>query len=200
MFFKCISTGLLQSNTYIIGDEGECAIIDCGAKSKDILKIIEDNDLIIKYVILTHGHFDHIYSLNELRENTNAKACIHLNDNEMLEDALKNGSKMFPIITPFVCSSADILLEDSQTINLGELQIKVIHTPGHTKGGICLHVNNHLFTGDTLFNQGIGRYDLYGGNYEQLMKSINEKLFTLEPSTKVFPGHGPSTTIADENR
>jgi len=198
MIFKRLPTGMLASNCYIIGDNCEGAVIDPGAKAQDILEMAEQTKLIIKYIILTHSHIDHIISMDEIREKLDAKVFVHKDDATSLPDPWRNGSKLFGLDKTF--KPADVFLKDGDIINIGDLKVEIIHTPGHTPGGICIKVNDNIFTGDTLFRMSIGRTDLGNGDQDDLMNSIKEKLMKLDDKTMVYPGHGTATTIGYERK
>jgi len=187
---------MLSSNCYIIGDSGEGVIIDPGADSSEILKAVEEMGLKIKYIILTHAHLDHICSMDEVREKTGAKVMVHRDDAEALTNSKFNGSMLFGLNKTF--KPADILLNDGDIVNIGQLKLEIIHTPGHTPGGICIKTENYVFTGDTLFRMSVGRTDLGNGDYDDLMNSLNQKLMKLDGETVVYPGHGTSSTIEYE--
>lgn len=196
MIFRCIPTGMFGSNCYIIGDNGEGVIIDPGVVSEYILKTAAQVKLKIKYIILTHAHIDHICSMDEIRGKTGCLAMIHKDDAGLLMDSLYNGSMLTGMARSF--KPADIFVEDGTAVDAGGLEIKIIHTPGHTPGGICISVDNCLFTGDTLFKMSIGRTDLGNGDYGQIMDSIKSRLMKLDDGVKVYPGHGDPTTIGFE--
>jgi len=196
MFLKCLDTGMFDSNTYILGENGEGAIIDAGASIKEIMQVVNETKLKIKYIILTHGHIDHICSAYELCIKTGAKICIHENEKDWLSNPRLN-------LSAFVGESTEqekpqILLKDGDTLEVGGLELEIIHTPGHTPGGICIKVGNDIFTGDTLFRRNIGRTDLPGGNTNQLLESIKTRLLILDDGIIVHSGHGPATTIGEE--
>jgi len=173
-------------------------IIDPGAEAVVIMNKVSDLGLDIKFIILTHGHIDHVAALKEVKEATGAKVAIHTDDASSLQ-----GQSFFAEqfgLSYQVPPSPDGLLKDGDSIDIGDLHFLVLHTPGHSPGGICLLGQGVVFSGDTLFNYGIGRYDLPGGDYSQLMKSIDTKLMVLPDETTVYPGHGPGTTIGAERR
>jgi glyoxylase-like metal-dependent hydrolase (beta-lactamase superfamily II) len=202
MFLEKLVVGVLETNCYLIGCKKTkmAAVIDPGGEEKVdlILDILEKNNFSLKYIINTHGHIDHIDGNNLLKAKTKALLLIHRLDADMLVDANKNLSSFMgkEIYSP----SADKLLEEGDEISLGTLNLIVIHTPGHTPGGISLVLNNIVFTGDTLFAGGIGRTDLSGGSYQDLIKSIIEKLLILGDDKIIYPGHGPDSTIGEERR
>lgn len=200
MVIQCIPNGLVQSNVYLVSENGKGVMIDCGCPPEKVLEAAGSKDIEIKHVILTHGHFDHIYYIDQLRGFIDVKVHIHENDAECLSDPNMNGLAHFPVQGSFTFKAADNLLKDGDTIECSGLLFKIIHTPGHTKGGICILVNNVLFTGDTLFNASIGRTDFPGGSMSQIVKSIKQKLYTLPDDTTVYPGHGIKTTIGYEKR
>ncbi len=198
MIVKRLVVGPIASNCYIVGSEStkEGMIIDPGAEAEEILKSVKDLELDIKFAVLTHGHIDHISALMEVQEATGAEVCIHANDAKYLIQR--------PLITDFGSfpdsPHPDRLFDGEESIDFGDLHFLVLHTPGHTPGGICLLGQGVVFTGDTLFNYGIGRTDFSGGNYNQLMNSIHTKLMILPDNTIVYPGHGLDTTIGGERR
>ncbi|ACB84873.1 MBL fold metallo-hydrolase [Natranaerobius thermophilus] len=200
MIIEQLVVGELGANCYIVGcqETGEAVIIDPGGNGEKIHQQIKELDMTPSMIINTHGHVDHIGANSYLKEHTDAELGIHPKDAPMLTDPKLNLS-MFTgkeIISP----SADIHLNDGDSIKVGNLKGEIINTPGHTPGGICIKIDNNLFSGDTLFTEGIGRCDLPGGNQDELLKSIREQLFTLSDDLVVYPGHGGSTTIAHEKR
>ncbi len=199
MIFKRLVVGPFASNCYIIGSESnkEGVIIDPGAEAEEILKNIKDLGLKTKFIVLTHGHIDHIGALKEVKDATGAEAAIHTDDAKSLND--HSLGRVFGLSYP-PPPAPDRLLKDGDSIDFGNLHLLVLHTPGHSPGGICLLGEGVVFSGDTLFNYGIGRTDLPGGSYSQLMNSIHTKLMILPDNTIVYPGHGPDTTIGTERR
>lgn len=172
------------------------AVIDPGSNGNRILSLAEKHNVKITMVLLTHGHFDHIGSVKELKEKTGALVAIHSEDAEMLINPAKNLSS-FVGLESIQCS-ADMLIEDGEELQIGNMKLKAIHTPGHTPGGLCYLSDEILFTGDTLFEGSVGRTDFPGGSQHTLMQSINDKLLILNDGLKVYPGHGRVTTLGRE--
>ena len=191
------SLGSCYTNCYLIYDEKskKACLIDAPDYDDKIMDVISSKELSLEYIILTHGHFDHILGANMLKEKTRAKIAIHELDLEYLEDPNKSMTCMYGGETV----SADIILKDSDIMILGDISFRVIHTPGHTKGSCCFVCENEkiMFTGDTLFKNGIGRYDFYGGDYNILMESL-QKLKSLNENYIIYPGHGDTTTLKNE--
>lgn len=198
LIIKGFEVGPIAANCYIIGCEEtrDAAVIDPGADAPRIMQWLKKLNLNCKYIILTHGHIDHIGAVGGVYEQTGAQVLIHTKDADMLTNPNSNLSWMTG--AKMKVKAADRLLEQGDKIQIGKLTIEVIHTPGHTQGGITLKVENNLITGDTLFAGSIGRTDFPGGNYIQLIGMIKTKLMIFPPTTSVFPGHGPMTTIGDE--
>ena len=200
MIIEKLEVGPLAVNCYLVGDEASQVgmIIDPGAESAAILKRVKALRLDIKFIVLTHAHFDHIGALKELKEATKAEITIHTDDAQSLPLGNTLGAAFgFSFPPP---PAPDRLLKDGDSFDLGRQRFMALHTPGHTPGGICLLGEGVVFTGDTLFNTGIGRTDLPGGNFNELMDSINKKLMVLTDNTIVYPGHGPKSTIGQERR
>lgn len=197
MIIEIIEDRFMGENTYLLGDEktNKCAIIDPGADLIDILSVVKNKNLNVEYIILTHGHADHIGSVKDLKAKTNAKIVAHENEKELLIDRKKNLSVRFP------CGpqefDADIYVKDKDRLEIGDLRLTFIHTPGHTPGGMCIKVGSYMFTGDTLFAGSIGRTDFYGGDHKQMTKSLN-RLANQDEDIIIYPGHGPSSTIKIE--
>ncbi|MCX5726763.1 MAG: MBL fold metallo-hydrolase [Candidatus Saganbacteria bacterium] len=194
MFLKKIIVGELETNCYIVADEKtwDAMIIDPGEETEKVLLVIEENHLKPRYIICTHGHPDHSGEVKKLSEAINVPVYIHKEDALMLNGLVAN---YLGIKTP----SSIAFLENDQEINLGDLRFKVIHTPGHSKGGICLYHDSVLFSGDTLFAGEVGRMDLPGGSKADLIRSL-KRLFKLPEDTLVYPGHGEETSIKEEKR
>ena len=200
MISKELIVGPLATNCYIVGSESsrEGVIIDPADEAKVILREVKDLALDIKFILLNHGHFDHIGALKEVKEAIGAEVAMHKDDAMRLQEYSLAGEQ-FGLSNP-VPPAPDRLLQDGDSIDVGDLHFSVLHTPGHTPGGICILVNGVVFSGDTLFNYGVGRCDLPGGSYSQLMDSIRTKLMTLPDETIVYPGHGATTIIGTERQ
>jgi len=203
MIVKMLVVGPLASNCYIVGSSAtkQGMIIDPGAEAETILGTVQQMGLSIALIVVTHAHIDHIDALRAVKERTNAPFAIHEAEKKSLSTAPPMNIVASLGLSPFKSApQPDRLLKDGDHIDVGDLHFEVLHTPGHSPGGICLSGHGVVFSGDTLFNFGIGRTDFAGGSYERLMKSICEKLMVLPDETIVYPGHGPSTTIGDERR
>jgi len=198
--FKRLPLGIYQANCYIIWDEqtNKAVVLDPGGDFEELEEFIENSKLTVSYVILTHGHGDHIGAVAEVRDYFKAEVMIHKDDFDMLKNNRKNYSSQIGYNKIEI--EADKKLTDGDVINLGQLSLEIIHTPGHTKGSICIKCDDKVFTGDTLFAGSIGRTDLDGGSFEDIMASINNKILLFSDNTEIYPGHGPSTTIKAEKR
>jgi glyoxylase-like metal-dependent hydrolase (beta-lactamase superfamily II) len=199
MIVKGLVVGPLQVNCYLVGCEEtkEGIVIDPGGDAPVILSQIHALELNIAYIINTHGHIDHVAANRSIKEATSAPIAIHRLDAPWLTNP-QGGLALLLGVTPG--PPADIFLEEGDEVRFGKISLKVLHTPGHTTGGISLWGEEIIFTGDALFKMGIGRTDLPGGDFKTLIKSIRTKLFTLPEETVVYPGHGPATTIGREKR
>jgi glyoxylase-like metal-dependent hydrolase (beta-lactamase superfamily II) len=190
----------MEVNCYIVapGENSSAIIIDPGSEARKIKRVLDKHRLRPALIINTHGHYDHIGSDNEF----GVPVYIHKQDVPLLKEPQLNLSGLFAL--PYSVKSEIRILEDNQNIELQNLQLKVLHMPGHTPGGIALQMikptDKIIFTGDTLFCQGIGRSDLAGGDESLLIKSIKEKLLVLTDDTVIYPGHGPSSTIGEEKK
>ena len=180
-------------NMYILIDEEtkKCAVVDPGGASDKILTYLKKNSLELEYILLTHGHGDHIGAVNYIKSKTNATIVAHSDEKELLNDN-RNSMHCGPQEL-----NADVYVNDKDKLELGNLKLSFIHTPGHTKGSMCIRVNDDMFTGDTLFAGSIGRTDFYSGDYKQIEKSL-KKLAKFENKVKIHPGHGPSSTLGIE--
>jgi len=189
MFVKMFTVGMSWTNCFIVGDPQteEAIVIDPGfdnaLEAKNILKEIQRNRFRVKFIINTHGHHDHTDGNKMMKEATSAHILIHEYDAPLLNNP-----------------TADKTLHEGDTIELGDFTLRVVHTPGHTKGSIALLGTDAVFSGDTLFARGIGACDPPDGSFEEIMNSIRNKLLILPDHLKVYPGHGPVTTIGEERR
>lgn len=198
MLIKTLSLGPLETNCYILGCEKtlEGVIIDPADDVHIILQTVTQLKLSIKYILLTHGHFDHCCGLPVLKEKINVPIALHRDDIPFVAHAKTHG-KLYGFSVPDL-PVPDTFIEEGDTFTFGTITLTAIHTPGHTPGGMCFYCAPYLFSGDTLFQRSIGRTDLPGGNSRQILDSIMNKLYKLDPATRVFTGHGPETTIGEE--
>ncbi len=202
MIQKGLTVGLLEVNCYILGDEKtkEAVVIDPGGDEEDILEALKNAELDLKYIIDTHGHFDHVDANQPLKKATGARIAIHEVDAQMLnhpseEAMLFTGNRLRS-------SQADLLLKEGDLISFGPYQLKVLHTPGHTPGGISLVLEGEpsVYVGDLLFAGSIGRTDFPGGSFDDLIQAVRTKIFTLGDRYTVYPGHGPATSVGHERK
>ena len=198
MIIRKLVVGPIASNCYIVGSDStkEGMIIDPGADAIDILAAAEKAGLTIKLIVLTHRHPDHVGAAAQVKQMTDAELATHVECARYLPQ-----SSSYLYDSPYKgAPKPERILEEGDSIDIGGLHFTVLYTPGHTPCGISIYGEGHVFTGDTLFNYGIGRYDLIDGDYDALMHGIKTKLLTLPPETIVHPGHGPDSTIATEIR
>lgn len=184
-----------ESNCYVLISGSDALLIDAGIGHHPITELLEKEGATLRYILLTHGHFDHTVSVDTLRDKTGAMLVVHEDDAEMLTDAEKSAMYRF-FGTRDAHRPADQLLKDGDELRLGEETLRVIHTPGHSRGSICLLADSMLFTGDTLFDGGYGRFDLYGGDAKTLFSSLRA-LGNLAPTLTIHPGHGGSALLGD---
>ncbi len=202
MIIKMLAVGPFAANCYIVGSSQtkQGMVIDPGAEAKTILRTVQQTGLTISMTVITHAHIDHIAALREVRARTNAQFLAHEAEKGFVFSTpmrMLTSMGVSPVKSP---PSPDRILKDGDHLDVGDLRFEVLHTPGHSSGGICLSGHGVVFSGDTLLNSGIGRTDFPGMSHERLIKSIWEKLMVLPDETVVYPGHGPSTTIGDERR
>ena len=187
-----------ESNSYLLVENGKALLIDAGAPADKVTAALKAENAELCGILLTHGHFDHILSIDRLREIYGVPVYIHKDDAPMLTDGHLNAYATF-FRENRTWQPADKLLENGNTIPFGEKTITVLHTPGHTRGSVSYRVEDILFSGDTLFADGYGRTDLAGGSYEELTRSLG-KLFALSPTLTVYPGHGMTATLEQVKR
>lgn len=199
MIFERLVVGPLEENTYVIGDEAtrQAIVVDPGDESDRIIDIIKDKNLQVHSVICTHTHFDHVGAVGDIRKATGAKILIHKNDLQVYETAKDQaafwGYDIDDIPEP------DGFIDEGGVIEAGNLKFRVLHTPGHSPGGICLYGEGILLSGDTIFKGSVGRTDFPGGSTEELKKSFR-RLLDLPQDTKIYSGHGPETTVGIEKK
>jgi len=202
MIIKMLVVGPLASNCYIVGSSAtkRGMVIDPGAEARTILRTVQETGLSISLIVATHAHMDHVGALREVQEKTGAEFAIHEAERGLMLSApmrVLGSLAVSPIKSP---PRPHRLLRDGDRIDLDDLHFEVLHTPGHTPGGICLLGHGVVFCGDTLFNGSVGRTDFPGCSHQRLMRSIREKLMVLPDETIVYPGHGSPTTIGEERR
>jgi hydroxyacylglutathione hydrolase len=200
LIIELLPVGPIMANCYIVGckETHEASVIDPGDEAEKILLKLAELNLKVKYIINTHGHFDHVGANRKMKEATGADILIHNLDAPML-GSLVQAAASFGLKSEN-SPPPDKTVDDGDIITFGKISLKVIHTPGHSPGGISLYTPGVLFVGDTLFQGSIGRTDLPGGNFNTLKSSIQNKLFPLDDNCRVFTGHGPETSIGKEKR
>ena len=201
MILKTFVEPPIGNNNYLIIDEEtkDAALIDCSAVDDEINKTIKKYNANLRYILLTHGHFDHISGISYWQNNlsivneSEIKVLMHFDD--MIQ--VRNVNRYMPMfgMPEITIPRIDGFIKDGDIIKLGNIEIKVIHTPGHTQGGVCFYTDGKLFSGDTIFRESVGRCDLEGGDFNQIVDSIKTKIFTLPPETQIFPGHGKFSTV-----
>ena len=200
MIIKDLVVGPIMANCFIVGCENtrEAVVIDPGADADKILMALTQLKLTVKYILNTHGHFDHVGANKRMKDVTGADILIHALDAPMLSRLSASAAAwgMSAEDSP----KPDRAVADGDTVSFGTITLKVIHTPGHTPGGISFSTDGYVFVGDTLFAGSIGRTDFPGGDYDTLITSIQNKLFPLGDDIKVLTGHGPETSIGQEKR
>lgn len=209
MIIKTFIEPPIDNNNYLLIDEEskEAALVDCSAVDDRIAEELDAQGAKLKYILLTHGHFDHVAGIRpdmgqtltptlSLGEGARTQLVMHKSD----LDWLKKTNQYLPMfgMPEITIPEIDIFVKDGDILKLGESEIKVIHTPGHTQGGVCYLVDGKLFSGDTIFRESVGRCDLEGGNFDQIVESITNKIFTLPEDFLIYPGHGRMTSVGWE--
>ena len=200
VILKMLMVGPLQTNCYILGCNRtkEAAVIDPGGDADQILMALAKDHLHLAYIINTHGHFDHTLANGPLKKATGASLVIHRSDAPMIMNQASQGSMWgmkFENSPP-----PDLYVQEGDQVTFGDIRLKVLHTPGHSPGGISLATDKMVFVGDALFAGSIGRTDFPGGDYDALIQHVRQKIFPLGNDVVVYPGHGPSTTVGEERR
>jgi len=200
LILKTLAVGPIMANCYILGCENtkKAVVIDPGDEAERILMALAEEKLSVEYILNTHGHFDHVGANARLKKATGAELILHPDDIEML-GALKQAAAAFGLSSED-SPPPDRTVVDGDRITFGDITLEVLHTPGHSPGGISFYTDGTVFVGDTLFAGSIGRTDFPGGNFDTLISSIKTKLFALDDNVKVYTGHGPATTIGQEKR
>ncbi|MCX7988663.1 MAG: MBL fold metallo-hydrolase [Thermodesulfovibrio sp.] len=200
MKIKKFEVGPLLVNCYVVYDEKikDAFVVDPGDEPDLVLDFIKEEGLYVKYIICTHGHFDHIGAVRELKDETGAHIILHRGDLEIYKHSPEVAREFFGIEIESQ-PEPDILIDNEETIKIFQKELKFLYTPGHSPGSISVYLDGYLFTGDTLFAGSVGRTDLIGGNMQQLLNSL-KKLGSFPPDTLVLPGHGPKTKIEFEKK
>ena len=198
MIVKQFVEGFIANNNYLLIDEDskEAALIDCTDYISELGAVLKEYDAKLKYILLTHGHFDHIMGVPKIKQEFGAKVYLHKDDKELVD---KSDEFMISVgMQPFEHPEIDKYIDENEEIYLGKNKIQVIHLPGHTQGGVGYLVDGMLFAGDSIFLESVGRTDLPGGNHKQLIESIKNKIFSLDGDTILYVGHGTNTTVEHE--
>ncbi len=200
MIVKQFVEGFIANNNYLLIDEEskEAALIDCTDYISELGAVLKEYDAKLRYILLTHGHFDHIMGVPKIKQEFGAKVYLHKDDKELVDN-----SDEFMIsvgMQPFEHPEIDKYIDENEEIYLGKNKIRVIHLPGHTQGGVGYLVDGMLFAGDSIFLESVGRTDLPGGNHKQLIESIKNKIFSLDGDTILYVGHGTNTTVEHEKK
>jgi len=197
MIIKKLVVGPLENNCFVIADEKskDCFVVDPGDEPDRILDAIHENNFQLKYIVCTHAHFDHIAVVSDIKIETKAEIVLHRDDLEIYRSSKDQAASWgFDLDSQ---PEPDLFVAEGDTLEIGDLKFEILHTPGHSPGGICLYGEGIIITGDTLFAGSVGRTDLYGGDIGKLKKSF-KRLLSLPDDVKVLPGHGPETTIGHE--
>ena len=196
MVLEVLTVGKIAENCYLFGDPEVLVVVDPGDESEKILAHIKEKNYQVSHVLLTHCHYDHIGAVADIVHETGAKLCLGAAEKENYFSRKVSFNGYFAPKTELI--EPDVLLSDGDVLEVGTCAFQVLTTPGHTSGSVCYLCGDVLFSGDTLFNRGIGRADFPTGSLPMLVRSIKDKLFTLDDAVRVYPGHGPSSTIGYE--
>lgn len=200
MIVETLVVGMIQANCYLLADEasGEAVVVDPGGDTPVVLRALAARKWKPVAIVATHGHFDHVEGLAGMKEATGAPILLHRDDLPLVQGMRGQGA-LFGIQVGDA-PPPDRFVADGDEIRFGAHALKVLHTPGHSRGSVSLAIDGHVFVGDLLFAGSIGRTDLAGGDYDTLIDSVRQKIFTLPDATRVYPGHGPATTVGYEKR
>ncbi|MCT4661297.1 MAG: MBL fold metallo-hydrolase [Tissierellales bacterium] len=195
---QALKVGLMMANCYIIYDDEtlESLVVDPGGNPETIEEFVNNRNLKVQKILLTHGHGDHIGGVKGLAEALDVPVWVHEDDRELMESAEKNLSIMLHLGE--ITYDANVYFNEKTNLEFAGRRVKIIHTPGHTEGSSSFLIEKDLFVGDTLFFRSVGRTDLYAGNLEKLENSIKNKIYSLEEDVVIYPGHGPKTNVKDE--
>ena len=198
MFFRKFVVGDMANNNYLIVDNGEAGLIDCTGDIPELDVVLKEYNAELKYIFLTHSHFDHIQGVKKLQDKYGCKVYIHEADKPSLETA---NDFMRAVGLPSIdIPRVDVCLKDGDILNVGNVELEVIHLPGHTQGGVGYKADNIMFSGDTVFLGTVGRTDLPGGDYETIKNTVQNIIFSLPDDTILYPGHGTDTTVGYEKK
>jgi len=201
MIHEILPVGMLACNCSIVGDEatGEAVVIDPGDEVERVQEILTRHGLKVKYIVATHAHIDHVAGIEKLQRASGAAVLMHEGDLPLYQNLAVQAAWLG--VRPPGMVEVDQFLREGDALRWGSLQLEVLHTPGHSPGSLSLHLpgeHRRIFSGDTLFQGSIGRTDLWGGSFDQILRSIQETLLRFPDETPVYPGHGPTTTIGEE--
>lgn len=201
MDIKVFVEGPIDANNYLVIDEDtkDAVLIDCSSARPQFIDAVKNSGVNLKYILLTHGHFDHLLGVDKFKEEFGVDTYVAEDDMTQVK-LVPDMMQMFAGMMPVKISEITHFVKEGDEFNIGNIKIKAIATPGHTKGGMCYLADDKLFSGDTLFRTSVGRCDLLDGDLNAIVRSIKNKLFLLPDDTKVFPGHGPETTIGYEKK
>lgn len=198
MILKKFVVGDMGNNNYLIIDNNEAVLIDATGVIPELDSFLKEHNADLKYIFLTHGHFDHIGGVKKLQEKYGSKVYLHSGDKEIVEGT--NEFMQAVGLPPIDIPQIDVFINEGDKLKVGSVEFEVIHLPGHTPGGVGYKLDNMIFSGDTIFMNSIGRTDLPGGDFATLSKSIKEKIFTLPENTIIYTGHGADTSVSYEKK